>query len=48
MKAGGHPVTEMNAGDGAFFPIRGVEDQEIASVLVADVLHHKEEAVAFG
>ena len=48
VKAGGHPVAEMNASDGAFFPMRGVEDQEIASVLVADVLHRKEEPVAFG
>ena len=44
VKAGGHPVAEMNVGDGAFFPMRGVEDQEIASVLVADVLHRKEDS----
>ena len=47
MKAGGHAVTEMNAGDRAVPQIRGVEDQEIAPVLVADVLDGEQKAVAF-
>ena len=28
MKAGGHAVAEMNAGDRAVLQIRGVEDQQ--------------------
>ena len=48
MKAGRHAVAQMNAGDGAVFQIRGVEDQQIAAVLVADVLYRKQKAVAFG
>ena len=31
IKAGRHPVTEMNSGDGASLQIRRVEDQQIAS-----------------
>ena len=47
MKAGWHAVAEMNAGDRAVLQIRGVEDQQIAPVLFADVLHGEQKAVAF-
>ena len=48
MKARRHPVTEMNAGDGASLQIRRVEDQQVAPILIPDVLHREQKAVAFG
>src|SRR5271165_7367010 len=48
MKAGGDAMAEMNAGDRAVFQIGGVKDQQVAPVLVADILHREQKAVAFG
>ena len=48
MKAGRYAVAQMDAGDGTLLQIRGIKDQQIASVLLADILHREQKAVAFG